>query len=103
MVAVIPLPGVTATMSNDIVHAQVCAALEQHLPHWLSDSSRERLALLVSGIIEARSSRPARIAAAICNRDLRQAQAESVERRIRRTQNDPELQAHLCVDPLVRQ
>src|SRR5689334_5986941 len=101
MVAVIPLPGVTATMSTDIVHARVSAALEQHLPRWLSASSRERLALLVSGIIEARSSRPARIAAAICERGLSQAEPESVERRIRRTQNDPELQARLVVDPLV--
>ena len=103
MVAVIPLPGVTATMSSDIVHAQVCAALDEHLPRWLSDSSRQRLALLVSGIIEARSSRPARMAAAICNRGLSSAQPESIERRLRRAQNDPELQAHICVDPLVRQ
>lgn len=90
-------------MSTDIVHARICSALNQHLPRWLSDSARERLALLVSGIIEARSSRPARIATAICDRGLSTAQADSVERRIRRTQNDPELQVHLCVDPLVRQ
>jgi hypothetical protein len=90
-------------MSLDIVHAQVRTALDQHLPRWLSASSRERLALLVSGMIEARSSRPARIAAAICNRGWSAAEPESVERRIRRTQNDPELQAHVCVDPLVRQ
>jgi len=90
-------------MSADIVHARVRAALGQQLPVWLSASSRERLALLVSGVIEARSSRPARIAAAICKLGLSQAEPESVERRLRRTQNDPELQAHLCVDPLVRQ
>jgi len=90
-------------MSSDIVHARVCAALDQYLPRWLSDSSRARLGLLVSGIIEARSSRPARIAAAICNRGWSSAQVESVERRLRRAQNDPELQAQVCVDPLVRQ
>lgn len=90
-------------MSNSIVHAHVRAALGQHLPSWVSASSRERLALLVSGIIEAGSSRPAQIAAAICKLGLSSAEPESVERRIRRTQNDPELQVHVCLDPLVRQ
>ncbi len=90
-------------MSLPIVHVRVRAALDQHLPRWLSASSRERLALLVSGMIEARSSRPARIAAAIWKLGLSPAEPESVERQLRRTQNDPELQAHLCVDPLVRQ
>lgn len=90
-------------MSSAIVHGRVRAGLEQYLPGHLAASTRERLALLVSGIIEARSSRPAQIAAAICRLGLSTAQPESVERRLRRTQNDPQLQAPLCVDPLVRQ
>ncbi len=90
-------------MSGTIVHTRVRAALDKHVPSWLSASSRDRLALLVNGLIEARSCRLAQIAAAISRLGLSPAEPESIERRLRRTCNDPELQAHVCVDPLVRQ
>jgi hypothetical protein len=89
-------------MSTTIVHAQVRAVLDAHVADFLTASSRARLALLVSGLLEARSSRPAQIAAAIHKLGLSAAEPESIERQLRRTQSDPDLQARLCLDPLVR-
>jgi hypothetical protein len=62
-------------------------------------SSRERIALLVLGIIRAKSASPARIAEAIKELGLTNATAESIERRIRRIENDKELSATLCLHP----
>ena len=65
MVAVITLPGEDATMPAEIVHEQIKLELARHLDAGVDPASRERLALLVSGIIESGSACPARIAAAI--------------------------------------
>jgi hypothetical protein len=90
-------------MSADIVHAHIRSELERHLDPSVDASSRERLALLVSGMIEAESACPARIAAALHKLGLSQATTASLERQIRRIENDPELQAALCVHPFARQ
>jgi hypothetical protein len=102
MVAVITLPGEAATMPAQIVHEQIKTELERHLDAGVDPASRERLALLVSGMIEAQSACPARIAAAIRKLGLRSAKTASIERQIRRIENDPELQASLCVHPFAR-
>lgn len=65
--------------------------------------SRERLALLVLGIIQARHAAPARIASALDQLGVCDASPESLERRIRRSENDQHLSAELCVHPLARQ
>lgn len=62
----------------------------------VDDSTRERVALLVTGIIGSESVRPARIAQAIHTLGLSGATVESIERRIRRIENDPEVTASLC-------
>jgi hypothetical protein len=102
MVAVITLPGEDATMPAEIVHEQIKLELARHLDAGVDPASRERLALLVSGIIESGSACPARIAAAIRKLGLSGAKTESVERQIRRIENDPELTASLCVHPFAR-
>jgi hypothetical protein len=102
MVAVITLPGEDATMPAQIVHEQIKAELDRRLDAGVDPASRERLALLVSGMIEANSACPARIAAAIRKLGLRQAKTASLERQIRRIENDPELTASLCVHPFAR-
>jgi hypothetical protein len=102
MVAAITLPGEDATMPAQIVHDQIKAELDRHVDAGVDPASRERLALLVSGMIEAESACPARIAAAIHKLGLRQAKTASLERQIRRMENDPELQASLCVHPFAR-
>ena len=90
------------TMSKAIVPAQVRAVIEQYVADFLTESSRARLALLVSGMLTARSSRPAAIAAAIHAEGWSAAEPESIERRLRRAQADPDLQPRLCLEPLVR-
>ena len=102
MVAAITLPGDTATMPAEIVHEQIKAELDRHLDVRVDPASRERLALLVRGMIEAGSACPARIAAAIRKLGLSGAKTSSVERQMRRIENDPELQASLCVHPFAR-
>jgi hypothetical protein len=62
----------------------------------VDESSRERLALLVTGIIGSKSSSPARIAKALSTLGLSAASEESIERRVRRIENDPEITAGLC-------
>jgi hypothetical protein len=89
-------------MSAQIVHEAIRAELDRHLAPEVDPASRERLALLVSGMIEAASACPARIAAALHKLGLRQAQPASLERQIRRLENDPEIVASLCVHPLAR-
>jgi hypothetical protein len=102
MLAVITLPGEDANMPTRIVHEQIKAELERHVDARVDRSSRERLALLVSGIIEARNACPARIAAALRRLGLGTAKTSSLERQIRRIENDPELTASWCVHPLAR-
>lgn len=89
-------------MPSDIVLEEIYAELDRHVDAAVDGRSRERLALLVRGMIEAQSACPARIAAALHKLGLRPAQTASLERQIRRIENDPELQATLCVHPFAR-
>jgi hypothetical protein len=67
----------------------------------LRPASMERLALLVTGIVAARSCVLARIASELAALELTAATCtESIERRLRRTLNDPHLDA-TCYHPLV--
>jgi hypothetical protein len=54
-------------------------------------------------MIRAKSASPAQIARALHQLGLRNAKAESLERQIRRTENDPELNVTLCFHPFARQ
>jgi hypothetical protein len=65
-------------------------------------STLERIALLVTGMIRARSASPAQVAKALSKLGLSGASAESLERRIRRLENDPEVEASLCFHPFAR-
>jgi hypothetical protein len=68
----------------------------------LRATSATRLALLVTGIMAARSCLVARIASDLAALDLTAATCpESIERRLRRTLSDPSLDA-CCYQPLVR-
>lgn len=91
-------------MSAPTVYTQIRKLLEGHLDDQVDGSSRERLVLLVMGILHAESSAPARIAPALKELGLTQAtQPDGIERRVRRVENDPELTASLCVHPVARQ
>ena len=90
-------------MSAYSVYHQVRELLEQHFDEQVDESSRERITLLVLGIIRAKSASPARIAEALRELGLSNATAESIERRIRRIENDTELSATLCFHPFARE
>jgi hypothetical protein len=63
-----------------------------------------RLALLVTGILAARTTVLAQIAAELeALRLTRATQTESIARRLRRTLNDPRLTPNVCYDPLLDQ
>jgi hypothetical protein len=84
-------------------YRQIRIRLNAHLGTEVSESTRERIALLVTGIIGAKSAAPARIANAIKRLGLSGAQTDSIERRIRRIENDERLDATLCLHPFARQ
>ena len=77
------------------LHGQVRSFLKSHLDG-ISETTLERVTLLVVGIIGARSAAPARVASALRKLGLSGAKAESIERRVRRIENDPEVTATLC-------
>ena len=54
-------------------------------------------------MIQSESISPSRMAAGLAQLDLSDACEESIERRIRRIENDPSLTAQLCVHPFARQ
>jgi hypothetical protein len=89
-------------MSAITVYGQVRNVLNRHLDGSVDPASRERIALLVLGILNGKSAAPARIAAALSTLGLTDAQPESIARRIRRIENDPELSAATCLHPLAR-
>jgi len=83
-------------MSTSIVYQQVRQMLDQTLDQKVDDSTKERITLLVLGIIRAESASPAKIAEALEQLGLTNATAESIERHIRRIENDPEILATTC-------
>jgi hypothetical protein len=89
-------------MPPQTVYREIRQLLNAFLDAEVTESTRERLALLVMGILSARNAAPARVAQALHTLGLTGATAESIERRIRRSENDPHLQATTCFHPLAR-
>ncbi len=85
------------------VYQQVYDLLDAHLDEKVDAASRERITLLVVGIIGAKGASPSRIADALSQLGLSDATPESIERRIRRIENDDELTAVLCIHPFIRE
>lgn len=81
---------------------QIKAEVTRFVDPAVDESSRERMALLVTGIIGSKSVSPARIARALKELGVSGASVESLERQVRRMENDPELTAALCMHPLAR-
>jgi hypothetical protein len=84
------------------VYQEVQRLLCSGLREGMDESSRTRLALLVTGIIGARHASPARVASALYKMGLRDAKPESLERQIRRIENDPEISATLSFHPFAQ-
>jgi len=80
-------------MSAQTACHEIEALVEQHIAGTVDPSTRERLVLLVLGMLRGKSALPARIAAALKTLGVRGATTESLERRIRRIENDLEVTA----------
>ena len=89
-------------MSGRIVQAEVAKFLHARLPE-VGSRRRTRLAAVVSGMLAASSACPAQIARAVSELLGSAAQAESVQRRIRRLFSDAQITATTCLHPLAKQ
>jgi hypothetical protein len=89
-------------MSAIELYKQVRTLVGECVDAKVDESTRERISLLVTGIIGARNASPARVAQAIHSMGLRDAQPASLERQIRRLENDPEVAASLCFHRFAR-
>lgn len=90
-------------MSAERLYNEIYEQLTGCVSAEVDKSTRQRLALLIIGMIEAKSAAPAQIAQAIHRLGLSEAEAESIERRIRRSENDQEISDALCFHPFARQ
>jgi len=86
-------------MSEHPLYQAIHQQLGSLLPSEVSETTRRSLVLLVLGMLEGKSARPARIAQALSALGVSHAQVESLERRVRRIQNDTHLTAALCFHP----
>ena len=90
-------------MSASQVYDQVKSNLSQALSSSVDESSLDRLTLLTVGIIQSESIAPSQIAAGLAQLELSGASEASIERRIRRIENDQTITAKLCVHPFAHQ
>ena len=89
-------------MSEHPLYREVGTVLRETVGLYLSTASWERLTRLVVGIMKSESISPSKIAKGLDALGISQAQEESLARQIRRTQNDRQISAKVCVDPFVR-
>lgn len=89
-------------MSKHPLYQAIMEQINAHVEARVCQSTRERVALLVTGIIASESASPARIARVLHEIGVSGAQVESIERRIRRIENDPEVRASLCFHRMAR-
>jgi hypothetical protein len=85
------------------LYPKIGRQVRQYLNPAVDASSQERVVLLVVGIIGSKSVSPTKIAKAVKSLGLSDANQQSIERRVRRIENDPEISAALCFHPLARQ
>jgi hypothetical protein len=79
-----------------LLYTRIRGTVARYIDQQVDESTLDRVALLVTGIIGSESVSPARIAQAIHTLGLSEATVESIERRVRRIENDPEITASLC-------
>ncbi len=89
-------------MSAPEVYQQNRELIASYVGAGVDASTVERLSLYVTGVLKGRNGSPAQVAKALRTLGLRQAKAESLERQIRRMENDGEISAETCFHPLAR-
>lgn len=90
-------------MSAISVYQRIKGVIRATMDKRMDESSLTRLALYVSGVISQKHGSPAQAAKGLCRLHLREAQEESLERQIRRMENDPEVTAEYSFHPMARQ
>jgi len=89
-------------MSEHPLYPQIQAVLSQYVSAEVPEATRERLVTVVMGMLAGKTVSPAGIARGVHSLGLSQASVESIERRVRRFENDEYVQATLCFHPLAR-
>lgn len=89
-------------MSAKSVYSQVERLVRESVDASVHQPTRKRLTLLITGMIRAKHAAPAKIAQAVYELHLSDAAPESIERQLRRTENDAHLTAEYCFHPFAR-
>lgn len=89
-------------MSQAKVYQQIEEFLARDLSGQVNYWTRKRLTMLVTGMIHGCSSAPSQMAQALDALGVEGASVESIERRIRRSENDPTINWRCSYGPLVR-
>ena len=89
-------------MPAEALYQKIKGWMDTYIDQRVDRSSRERISLYVTGVLEARNGSPAQVAKALARLGLAQGKAESLERRIRRMENDGEITAEYCFHPVVK-
>ena len=90
------------TIVMNSLYQAISRQLNVHLPLAWGVQLRQRLVDLVAGILHSQSVRPARIAQSWQQLGVSDAQVDSLERRVRRIENDERLSAVACLHPLAQ-
>ncbi len=89
-------------MSAPEVYQRIRETIAATVGEGVDASTVERLSLYVTGMLKAKNGSPAQVSKALKTLGLRHARAESLERQIRRMENDSEISAGTCFHPLAR-
>ena len=89
-------------MSEHPLYREIQAVLKQEVSAEVPERTVERLVSVVLGILCGKNASPAGIARAVHSLGLSGASLESIERRVRRFENDAQVSASLCFHPLAR-
>ncbi len=89
-------------MSAKEVYQKTTAIISENVDPKVDKSSQDRLSKYVIGTMDGKHGGPSQVARAYCKLGLGDAQVDSVERQIRRMENDPEITAEYCFYPMAR-
>lgn len=89
-------------MSQAEVYQQIYEGLAKDLAGQNNKVILKRLAIMVSGVLKGQRLSPRQMAEAIQALEVTPAKAESIERRIRRSENSPKIQWERCYAPLIQ-
>lgn len=89
-------------MSEHPLYREISEQLKQYITGGVRESTLERLSMVVLGLLAGKQASPSAIAKAAQQLGLSQASVESIERRVRRYENDAHVSAVLCFHPVAR-